>query len=234
MIIKKLTAVCLTALFVAGITLSTSWAGRDYRSASRFDDRRPAARHVEKGYVLDKRHRHNHYYPPSGRLINKLPDRNRKVVHHGTRYYLSSGSWYRPSGAYFSVVAPPIGIVVPVLPRYYTTVWFSDVPYYYAGGTYYRWSPQERGYRVSSPPEDTDLYEEPEVPDQLFVYPRAGQDEKLLATDRYECHRWAANQSGFDPTQPGGNVSVEENSEKRVEYNRATKACLEAREYSVQ
>ena len=34
----------------------------------------------------------------------------------------------------------------------------------------------------------------------LFIYPNHGQDEELQRQDRYECHVWAARQTGFDPS----------------------------------
>ncbi len=34
---------------------------------------------------------------------------------------------------------------------------------------------------------------------KLFAYPAQGQSEQLQAQDRYECHSWAARESGFDP-----------------------------------
>lgn len=42
------------------------------------------------------------------------------------------------------------------------------------------------------------------VGQDLFVYPANGQSDKQLANDRYECHRWAVQESGFDPTEFGG------------------------------
>jgi hypothetical protein len=132
------------------------------------------------------------------------------------------------------VVVPPAGAVVPVLPPYYTTVWYGASPYYYAGGVYYTWYPQQQGYMVTEPPTEGRMTVEPEVPEQLFIYPKLGQSTDRQSADRYECHRWAVDQSGFDPTQPGGNVPENQNTAKRADYNRATRACLEARNYSVQ
>ena len=42
----------------------------------------------------------------------------------------------------------------------------------------------------------------PAVAQDLFVYPAKGQSNEQLANDRYECHRWAVQESGFDPTVP--------------------------------
>jgi len=34
----------------------------------------------------------------------------------------------------------------------------------------------------------------------LYVYPSNGQSDEQLADDRYECHRWAVKEAGFDPS----------------------------------
>jgi hypothetical protein len=37
---------------------------------------------------------------------------------------------------------------------------------------------------------------------RVFVYPLQGQSATLQDRDRYECHNWAVQQSGFDPSAP--------------------------------
>jgi hypothetical protein len=34
----------------------------------------------------------------------------------------------------------------------------------------------------------------------LYIYPKNGQAEEQQRRDRYECHAWAAGQTGFDPS----------------------------------
>jgi hypothetical protein len=202
-----------------------------YRKGARPDD----ARHYKnRGYVRDIRHRHNHYYPPRGRVIKTLPRHHHVVPYRGHRYHFHHGVWYRPSGARFVVVLPPVGVVVPVLPPFYTTLWVHGVPYYYADGVYYTWRPYERTYVVTAPPPASAIVEPPEEPDELFIYPAKGQSEQQQATDRYQCHTWSKDQTSFDPTLPGGNVPEGQYDGKRTDYQRAMKACLEARGYSVQ
>ena len=186
------------------------------------------------GYVLDTRHRHNHYYPPRGYVVPVLPPVHRIIRYHNVPYHYHDGIWYRPSGSRFVVVRPPIGIVVPVLPPFYTTIWIGAIPYYYAGGVYYTWAPDSYGYVVTEPPPESDITDTQTGADQLFIYPKQGQSEEQQAKDRYECHRWAVEQTAFDPTQPGGNVPTDQHASKRDDYFRAMKACLEARGYSVQ
>lgn len=40
----------------------------------------------------------------------------------------------------------------------------------------------------------------------LYVYPANGQGDEQLNQDRYECHRWATEESGYDPSQFGDEV----------------------------
>lgn len=70
--------------------------------------------------------------------------------------------------------------------------------------------------------------------EKVFIYPREGQNEELQAKDRYECHRWAVDQTGYDPTQAQiRDLSDTQSSQKRTEYLRAQGACLDGRGYSM-
>jgi|SRR5688572_21490431 hypothetical protein len=62
---------------------------------------------------------------------------------------------------------------------------------------------------------------------KLYVYPAAGQSDAQTADDRYQCHAWAANQSGHDPTLGAGS------REEAEGYTRAFTACMEGRDYVV-
>jgi hypothetical protein len=52
------------------------------------------------------------------------------------------------------------------------------------------------------PPRRTVVAAEP-VPSRIMVYPAQGQTPEQLERDRYECHVWAVQQTGFDPSRPG-------------------------------
>jgi hypothetical protein len=67
----------------------------------------------------------------------------------------------------------------------------------------------------------------------MFIYPRKGQSEKLQAKDRYECHRWALSQTGYDPIQPPAGAPAAQMSQKRADYQRAMGACLDGRGYTM-
>ena len=101
-----------------------------------------------RGQVLDSRYNHGRYYPAFGTVRPSLPEGYRPYYRGGSRFYFSGGIWYAPSGPGFVVVRPPVGLVISVLPPYYSTVWFGGVPYYYADNVYYSWQPDQNGYAV--------------------------------------------------------------------------------------
>jgi hypothetical protein len=63
------------------------------------------------------------------------------------------------------------------------------------------------GACVVAPPARTVAVPAPVMP-RMFVYPAQGQNEDQLQRDRYECHTWAVQQSGFDPSKPGPGYST--------------------------
>ena len=187
---------------------------------------------------FDERHGHNHYYPDRGGFVHAVPGRPFIVNHPGGRFFYSGGVWYAPRGPSFVIVAAPIGVFVPVLPPFYNTVWIGGLPYYYANDTYYVWRDGENGYEVVEPPNDQAVSTQPPASaapsgDDLYIYPQSGQPADQQANDKYECHKWASTQTGFDPTQPAGGVPPEQAALKRADYQRAMRACLEGRGYSV-
>lgn len=227
-------ALRVTALTLCGLLSTAVMAQRPHEE--------PAVRggvHME----LDARHDHNRYYPAPGAVVRSVP-RGAYVAHyHGTPYYFQGGIWYRHAGPRYIVARPPLGTFVTVLPPFYTTVWFGGIPYYYADNVYYRWSADDSSYVVAAPPDGSPYESDSSGASDdstanasngdLFTYPKNGQSDAQQATDRYECHRWAADQTGFDPTKSQGGVSVAEVDNKRSDYQRAQTACLEARGYSV-
>jgi hypothetical protein len=160
---------------------------------------------------------------------------------YGGRYW-NGGYWH---GAYWPHVwfNPGWAWFLPILPFGYATYWWGGLPYYYWNDLYYTWSPAHNGYVVTDPPpvatdgsvDSSDdagaaaQYAQPQEGQpagDVYLYPRNGQSDAQTQNDRYECHSWAVNQTGFDPTrsmQKGGNPA---------DYRRAMIACLDARGYS--
>lgn len=124
-----------------------------------------------------------------------------------------------------------LGLYFATLPVYYSTVWWGGVPYYYADNTYYRWNGAVSQYETVSPPPELLQQGAAQTADaaDLIAYPKNGQSQEQQGTDRYQCHRWAVDKTGFDPTQ----VASAPVPGKRSEYIRAQAACLEGRGYSV-
>jgi hypothetical protein len=184
---------------------------------------------------IDAHFGHNRYYPPVGAYYHNLPGGYYTTYHQGVPYYFHDGIWYRHGGYGFAVIRPPIGLYVNVLPPFYTTVWFGGIRYYYADNVYYRWYPDQSVYIVSEPPAGSNADTSPPVAgnNDTFVYPKNGQSDEQKAKDRYECHRWATDETGFDPTKTSGGVDASEVNTKHNDYKRAEAACLDARGYSV-
>ena len=248
----------LTLLVILGAVVAPAWADRDrpdgdrnHRNTQRpqgpviTHDRRSYTHErreytererkdfEQRGFHYDSRFSHNRYYPPRGYVVPSLPRHYHRIPYRGVDYYFSAGVWYIGTNVGFRVVIPPVGLVVTALPPFYTTIWVSGVPYYYADGIYYVWRPTVPGYVVVEAPNEAKINSEAAVPEELYIYPKEGQSEEKQATDRYECYRWSADQTGFDPTQPGGGVPADQHATKHADYQRAMKACLEGRGYSV-
>lgn len=204
-------------------------------------DRYERSYHTRDGYrgnrdryrYFDNRYDHGRYYPARGYYVDTLPRHYHVIHHHRHRYYYGDGIWYRPYGHRYVVARPAIGLYVSVLPAYATTVWFGSDPYYYANDVYYAWRPSRRVYEVVDPPSDRERSAPADDPEDVYVYPREGQSPEQQDRDRYECHRWAVDQTGFDPSAAGGGVDRDDRADRREDYSRALAACLDGRGYTV-
>jgi Family of unknown function (DUF6515) len=165
--------------------------------------------------------------PP--RVVQRLPSGYRDYYWNGSRYYFYGGSWYRPYGSSFITIGIPFGLFVTTLPGYYTSFWYDGTRYFYADHTYYVFDSDRRGYVVSHSPYDDDdeAYDDSAPADDLYVYPAKGQSDQQQADDRYECHRWAADQTHYDP------LNDQYDADRNADYRRAMIACLTGRGYSV-
>lgn len=184
---------------------------------------------------------HEHHFrdgpPGRGAVVTRLPRAHRTVVHGGMPYYFDGGFWYRPWGSRFVVVAPPIGIAVPVLPHGFVTLRLAGREYYRQDDVYYM--RRDGGYIVVAPPAPDALQDDSKHRSttvsrgELFIYPNRGQDERQQRNDRFECHEWAVEQTGYDPTMAGGSGDGAYSQAHRSDYQRAMSACLEGRGYTV-
>ena len=74
--------------------------------------------------------------------------------------------------------------------------------------------------------------------EDAFVYPKNDQSMEQQQKDKFECYNWAKGQTGFDPQEQQNYARWEQQeaaryAEQRSRYDRANKACMEARDYSV-
>lgn len=119
---------------------------------------------------------------------------------------------------------PPIGIILPLLPPAYATLWIGGAPYYYANGVYYAAAPGQ-GYAVVAPPAGADIAQ-PTPPAPVarpqpdpIVYPRNAQSAEQTEADRVDCNRWAT-------TQPSAMADASV-------FQRAVAACMDGRGYTL-
>jgi len=188
---------------------------------------------------LDARFSHNQYYYNRGYSVRRPPAGAFGEFHgsDGGRYWFHGGHWYHWRGGAWVVWGAPVGLFLPVLPLYFTTVWWNGLPYYYANDTYYVWDDDHQAYEVVAPPDGMESGGSVQAPPEtqsppsteLYLYPKSGQSAEQQARDRYECHRWAVGQTGFDPTVSGSSAAPEQ----RMAYRNAQMACLQGRGYSV-
>jgi opacity protein-like surface antigen len=89
-------------------------------------------------------------------------------------------------------------------------------------------------YTSTPPPAQTPATPSAARSGNLTITAKNGQTTEQQWTDRYDCHRWAKDQSGFDPTiQSPRDVTPNEIASRQDQYRRAFTACLEGRGYVV-
>jgi hypothetical protein len=120
-------------------------------------------------WVYDNRFHHDHYYPVPGYRIAALPPGHVEVRFRGEPFWFHSGVWYHRVGPSFVVFRPPFGVIVPILPPAYSTVYVGAVPYYYANDVYYVQRPD--GYEVvDAPPSAPAAAAAPQPPAGSWYY----------------------------------------------------------------
>ena len=165
-----------------------------------------------------------------GVTVRVLPRQHRIVSLRGRDYFYGAGRFYERRGARYVVVTAPIGARVRSLPAGFVSFGIGNRRYYYVNATYFLWDNDSEEYEVVEAPDGADaiLGDDAAVTDlDLYVYPTAGQTEEQRDQDRYECHLWAGEQTGFDPSMSDQDVAM------ASDYKRAISACLEGRGYTV-
>jgi hypothetical protein len=103
----------------------------------------------------DIHHGHNHVYPDRGAIFRDLPPGAITVNYSGVSFRFADGIWFEPRGTAYIVVAPQIGLFVPSLPSFASTVQDHGESYLYANDVYYRARPDLGGYLVVNDPVET-------------------------------------------------------------------------------
>lgn len=163
-----------------------------------------------------------------GYVVDRFPDRNLRVPYRGRDYFFSGGYWYRPQGPRYVVVTPPYGIRVGYLPDYAREVWIGSSLFFLAAGAYYLYQADSQDYVVVQPPVAVPAQPVSNGYD-VVAYPINGQTQAQVEQDRYDCYRWAVEQSRFDPAT----VTYAPDASVVQTYRQAQGSCLNSRGYQV-
>lgn len=166
-----------------------------------------------------------------GYVIDRFPDRHDRVGYRGQDYFFSGGYWYRPQGPRYVVVRPPYGIRVGYLPSYAEEVWVGSALFFLAAGAYYSYEASTQQYVVVQPPTVVPQPQPQPLGNgyDVVAYPASGQTPQQIDQDRYDCYRWAIQQSGFDPAA----ITYQPAPQVVQVYRQAQGSCLSARGYQV-
>ena len=172
---------------------------------------------------FDPRYHLNRYYPKRGVVTTALPAGSVAVDFRSGSIFFHAGAWFRLDGARFIVITPPLGVVVPMLPKDYVTVRSAGTSYYYADRVFYT-AANSAGFTVSAPPLDAALALplEPAAPVAPAIstgtnaQPRTAEQTE---SDRTDCTTWAHAQplASSDDTM----------------FQTAFDACMQGRGYAV-
>jgi len=166
-----------------------------------------------------------------GYVIDRFSERNFRVPYRGRDYFFSGGYWYQPQGPRYVVVRPPYGIRVGYLPDYAQEVWVGSALFFLAAGAYYTYEASTQQYVVVEPPV-ANPQPQPQPAGNgydVMAYPVNGQTPEQIDQDRYDCYRWAVQQSGFDPAA----ITYQPAPQVVQTYRQAQGNCLSSRGYQV-
>jgi hypothetical protein len=172
------------------------------------------------GWHHGSHHGHGgHFHGGSGFFLSTWPGNYFSLgIGSGSSFFYGGNGVFFGAASYRPVVlAPPVATVIPPPPYQMVNV---APAYYYPDPGWYR--PAPGGHRVVPPAA-------PATPAPLYPYPARGQNVEQQERDRYECHRWASNETRFDPSL----ATQAPNASTREEFQRAVRACLAGRGYTV-
>jgi hypothetical protein len=162
-------------------------------------------------------------------MIDRFPEQNYRVPYRGRDFFFSGGYWYRPMGSRYQVVTPPYGIRTRYIPDYAREVWIGGALLFLAAGSYYQWLDNSQEYVVVSPPQEVQVQQQPASPYDVASYPVYGQSPEQVQQDRYDCYRWAVEQTRFDPAA----ATYAPDASVVASFRNATASCLSGRGYQV-
>ncbi|MGO8931738.1 MAG: DUF6515 family protein [Limisphaerales bacterium] len=149
-----LSAATLAALFALSPALRADWGS--IRANNRSPSQRAKVEHREneRRHVDIEADRHHAFYWSgfcAGMTVSVLPPGYVQASVGAVGYYYYDGVYYQPTTeGNYSVVAPPVGAIVPQLPSGAEAIAVGPTTYYYAGWAFYVQQPN--GFAVMPAP----------------------------------------------------------------------------------
>lgn len=100
-------------------------------------------------HIPDRKYRD---LPNRTRSYRSVPKASRAIRHQNVSYRYYNGIYYKPYGATYRVVRPPLGLRISTLPASHIRVVIDGRIYYYYYGVFYVKSLPTRDYIVVKPP----------------------------------------------------------------------------------
>jgi len=174
---------------------------------------RPGTR-ADHGLRGDFRSRH----PGAGWVNRSLRPGWSGAAFYGHRQGGWHGGWHGSYGSRWRWAGPSIGIVLPIVPGFYSPLWWDGTVYDRDDAFQEIPEPGHR-YRAVPPRNSADVpISAPPAPDPV-IYPRNGQSAEQTEADRQQCNTWATTQP-----QAVADAAV---------FQRSVAACMDARGYTV-
>ena len=204
----------------------------DRRQDHRQHERRADRRDDRFDHRLDRRRDYredrweNYVKFRVGMRLLTLPARYHAMTVASQTYYYADGVYLIRRGNEYVVVSAPLGARLTVLPYGFRSFWIGPRRFFAFNSIYYVYEAGTKEYVVVEKPEGAETADI--ATPELVIYPNADQSNEQLTQDRYDCHVWSIEETGFDP--------IAQHSEATTgadHYNRAMKACLAGKNYSV-
>lgn len=179
---KQLFYTIMLAVFAIMFNVTTLSAQNRNRNArvesNRRNDRNERSGTNERyGFGVSRNNERQYVYRPTVRYVPRYsifknifrgPSNHTRLTYGGNPYYYNNGLFYSSYGANYTLIRPPFGIRLGILPRGYWSLQYGGYPYYYYSGVFYQ-TTENKEYEVVQAPLGAMVPEIPKDAKQVVV-----------------------------------------------------------------